>query len=133
MAASKTGRSKDRPTGTDKPRSAAGDTKPGSTQPAAKPRSPRRRAREYVLQGLYAWQMTHGSAADIEAGFAGEQSLDKAGFGRADKDMFSALLAGTIREAADLQVVLQPALDRKFEELSPVERATIAVASRFPA
>jgi len=104
-------------------------------QPASKPaakapqKSARRRAREFALQGLYSWQMNHGSAADIEAGFAAEKGLNNAGFNRADRALFSSLLAGTIREAAGLEEQMRPALDRGFDELSPVERAVLLMAT----
>ena len=96
---------------------------------AARHKSPRRRAREFALQGLYAWQMNHGSAAEIEAGFAMDKGLNNAGFDKADRKMFSSLLSGTIREAAALEVEMQPALDRQFSELSPVERAVLLLGA----
>lgn len=101
----------------------------GADKGEARPKSSRRRAREFVLQGLYAWQMSKGSAADIEAAFATEKGFNNTGFDKADRRMFSALLAGTIREAADLETELKPLLDRGFEELSPVERAVLLLGA----
>jgi N utilization substance protein B len=108
----------------------AAATKGGdAAKPEAKPKSARRRAREFALQGLYAWQMTRQSPADIEAGFAAEQGLNSAGFGRADRRLFSELLAGAVRESAELEVQIRPALDRDFAELSPVERAVLLLGA----
>ena len=51
------------------------------------------------------------------------------GFEKADQAFFSSLLRGVIREAADLELVLTPALDRNFAELSPVERGVLLLAA----
>lgn len=111
------------------PRGPAGNAEPRPDKGAGRAKSPRRRAREFVVQGLYSWQMSKGSAADIEAAFATDEGFNNVGFDRADRELFSALLAGTIRESADLALVMQPALDRKFDELSPVERAVLLLAA----
>ena len=97
----------------------------GSTnRPAVSPsrRSSRRRSREFALQGLYQWQLAGTDAATIE------QQLSAAkGFDKTDRGYFSVLLAGSIREARRLEASLQPYLDRKCAELSPVERATLSI------
>jgi len=51
------------------------------------------------------------------------------GFDKTDRDYFSALLAGAIREAQRLEHSLQPYLDRKCAQLSPVERAILLLAA----
>ena len=51
------------------------------------------------------------------------------GFDKTDRGYFSALLAGTIREAPQLEQLLQPYLDRKCAQLSPVERAILLIAA----
>lgn len=88
-----------------------------------KAKSARRRSREFAVQGLYAWLVSHAGATEIEAQFA-----DSQGFERADQSFFSQLLAGTINSATELDAVLQPALDRKAVELSPVEHAILLLA-----
>ena len=99
----------------------------GSTnRPAVSPsrRSSRRRSREFALQGLYQWQLAGTDAATIE------QQLSAAkGFDKTDRGYFSALLTGSIREARRLEASLQPYLDRKCAELSPVERAILMIAA----
>jgi len=95
----------------------------GPHEPAAR-RSGRHRSREFALQGLYQWQMAGTDAAAIE-----QQMSDVKGFDKTDRAYFSALLAGSIREAQRLEQSLQPYLDRKCSELSPVERAILLIAA----
>jgi len=87
-------------------------------------RSARRRAREFALQGLYQWQLTGLDVAAIEA-----QLHEVTGFGKADRELFAALLRGAVRESPLLQETLAPYLDRRIEELSPVERAILLLAT----
>jgi N utilization substance protein B len=87
-------------------------------------KSSRRRAREYALQGLYQWQLADGTVADIRS-----QLAEDAHFAKADSDYFAQLLSGTIAEAEALKGEIAPALDRKVEELSPVERGILLLAA----
>ena len=87
-------------------------------------KSPRRRAREFALQGLYQWQLTGNELPAIEAHLAGV-----AGFEKADKGFFDMLLRGAVGEAAALAAVIGPHLDRPYSELSPVERSILLLAA----
>ena len=87
-------------------------------KPAAK--SPRRRAREFALQGLYQWQVSGNDEAAIEAQLRGSDDFDKA-----DRDFFVGLLRGVLAQKAVLQELLQAHLDRPFSELSPVESSVL--------
>ena len=87
-------------------------------------KSSRRRSREFALQGLYQWQLAGTDAATIEQQMSAAKGIDKT-----DRAYFSALLAGAIREAQRLEQSLQPCLDRKCAELSPVERAILLIAA----
>ncbi len=87
-------------------------------------KSARRRSREFALQGIYSWLLSKSSSADIEAHFR-----DIKGFDKADLELFSRLLGGTIADAATLDTMLAPALDRKTTELSPVEHAVLLLAA----
>lgn len=91
---------------------------------AAVPRNARRRSREFALQGLYQWQLAATETAAIEQHLATIK-----GFDRADRPYFLALLRGVIRHVSALEEVLQPHLDRKFVELSPIERAILLIAT----
>jgi N utilization substance protein B len=88
-------------------------------------KSPRRRAREFALQGLYQWLVAGNEVAAIEAHLA-----SVAGFEKADHVLFAALLRGTIEDAVALQALVTPHLDRPYSELSPVERAVLLLATR---
>jgi transcription antitermination protein NusB len=94
------------------------------TETRAAPKNARRRSREFALQGLYQWQL---SAAEVPA--IREHLATVKGFDRADGEYFSALLGGVIRHAPGLEEILQPHLDRKFRELSPIERAILLIAA----
>ncbi len=87
-------------------------------------RTSRRRSREFALQGLYQWQLAGTDAATIE-----QQMSTAHGFEQTDRSYFSALLAGAIREAQQLEQSLQPYLDRKCAELNPVEHAILLIAA----
>jgi N utilization substance protein B len=79
-------------------------------------KSPRRRAREFALQGLYQWRIGGADEAAIEA-----HVHEIAGFDKADRNFFLGLLRGVLKERAALCAAIQPHLDRKFDELSPIE------------
>lgn len=101
----------------------AQSTAPAAAKAAAK--SPRRRAREFALQGLYQWQLSGNDEAAIEA-----QLRDTAGFEKADREFFVSLLRGVLANQLDLQGELQAFLDRPFAELSPVE-ASVLLAGAY--
>jgi N utilization substance protein B len=84
----------------------------------------RRRSREFAMQGLYQWQLAGTDAPTIER----QMSIAK-GFDKTDRDYFSSLLAGAIRESGQLEHLLEPYLDRKIAQLSPVERAILLLAA----
>lgn len=86
--------------------------------------SPRHRARELAMQGVYQWRVSGSEASDIETHMHGEKNL-----GRYDKPMFSKLLRGVIAQHEELQTLLTPHLDRSLDELSTVEFAVLMLAA----
>ena len=96
---------------------------PKADKPVSK--SPRRRAREFALQGLYQWRIGGNDEAAIEAHLA-----DTEGFNKADREFFVGLLRGVLTQQVELQEQLQAFLDRPFAELSPVE-SSILLAGAF--
>lgn len=100
-------------------------TSKSSSAKATGSRSPRRRAREFALQGLYQWQLAGNDGAAIEA-----HLIDCEGFDQADRDFFVGLLRGVLAQRPLLQEQLQAFLDRPFHELSPVE-ACILLGGAF--
>jgi len=87
-------------------------------------KSPRHRARELALQGIYQWRITSGDEAQIEKQIHAEKNL-----GRYDKELFSKLLRGALSQHADLEALLAPHLDRPLAELSPVEFAVLLLGA----
>ena len=87
-------------------------------------RTPRRRAREFALQGLYQWQLSGASAADIVRDLA-----ELEGYAAADSAFLETELAGVIGAASALQARLEPLADRKWAEVSPVEKAILLIGA----
>ncbi|WP_025916596.1 transcription antitermination factor NusB [Herminiimonas sp. CN] len=90
----------------------------------SKSRSPRHRAREFALQGLYQWLLNNEDVGAIEA-----HIREAHGFGKADKEHFDALLYGVINAAASLRAELTPLIDRAISELSPIEHAILLIGA----
>ena len=86
--------------------------------------TPRRRARELVLQGLYQRQLSHNPADIVRVDLAASQ-----GYQRADQPYFGELWDGVTRENDTLMAALTPHLDRKPAELSPVEKAILIIGA----
>lgn len=84
----------------------------------------RRKARELAVQGLYQRLLTGDPVETIEAQLREDDEFDKI-----DGDHFSAILHGAIKDVSNLEGRLQTCLDRPLEELSPVERAVLLVAT----
>jgi len=90
----------------------------------SKSRTPRHRAREFALQGLYQWLLNNEDAGAIEA-----HIREAHGFDKADAEHFDALLYGSIREAAILREALTPWIDRPLAQVSPVEHVALLIGA----
>ena len=91
----------------------------------ASPRaSSRRRSRELALQGLYQWIYTGNSASQVLKNLS-----ELEGFGEADREFLEAELNGVIAEAGGLREYLEPLADRKWDEVSPVERGILLLGA----
>jgi transcription antitermination protein NusB len=88
------------------------------------PKSARRRAREFVLQGLYQWRVGGADEAAIEA-----QIPDMEGFAKADRDFFVATLRGVIGQQETLTALVAKHIDRPFKELSPIEACVLLMGA----
>jgi len=86
--------------------------------------SPRRRAREFVLQGLYQRQLSGNPGDAIRA-----QLSEAGGFPKADAAYFDALWAGVGADYDSLVALVAPCLDRRAAELSPIERAILVIGA----
>ena len=87
-------------------------------------KSPRRRAREFVIQGLYQWQVGDQDEAAIQV-----QAESVAGFDKADRELYLALLRETRQQAESLQAELAPHIDRNWDEVSPIERCILLLGA----
>ena len=58
-----------------------------------------------------------------------QEISSKQGFDKADTDYFAILLKGAVAEAPALEATLQPHVDRKFSQLSPIERGVLLLAA----
>ncbi len=90
----------------------------------SKIRSPRHRAREFALQGLYQWLLNNEDVNAIEA-----HIREAHGFNKADKEHFDALLYGTINAAVPLRAEIALLIDRSINELSPIEHAVLLIGA----
>ena len=86
--------------------------------------SPRRRAREFVLQGLYQRQLSSNPREAIRA-----QLAEAGGFPKADEAYFDVLWAGVTAEYDPMVALISPYLDRRAAELSPIERAILVIGA----
>lgn len=97
-------------------------TSTGGRKASAK--SARSRAREFALQALYQYLVGRNDAAAIDA-----FTRDLSGFHKADSVHYDALLHGCINESAELDKLIVPLLDRKLEEISPIERGIMWIGT----
>ena len=80
----------------------------------------RRKARHYGMQALYQWHMAGASLSDIEAEFRAEYD-----FSHVDLEYFQALLHQVPATVDELDAAIEPLLDRKLDELDPIERTLL--------
>ncbi len=84
----------------------------------------RKVAREFTLQGLYAWLVGGTDATLIAANLREDEQ-----FKRADEDYFRTLLYGVLKEDDTLSARITPLLDRPLAELSPIERGILLIGA----
>lgn len=99
-------------------RTAGGGTRKSSTK------SPRSRAREFALQGLYQ-HFVGGSEVAVIDGFTRELQ----GFAKADSLHYDALLHGCIELRDDLDALIVPLLDRELGQISPIEHGCMWIGA----
>jgi len=86
-------------------------------------RHARVRARRSAVQALYQWAMSAVPIQDIINEFVNERTELK----KADTDYFKEILRGATKESEALDKQLIPLLDRKLDELDPVEKAILQI------
>jgi N utilization substance protein B len=90
----------------------------------SKNRTPRHRAREFALQGLYQWLLNNESASTVVNHIRGAHGFDKA-----DAEHFTVLLNGAIGSSVELRESFAPLVDRGISELSPIEHAVLLIGA----
>jgi N utilization substance protein B len=90
----------------------------------SKNRTPRHRAREFALQGLYQWLLNNEDATTVVNNIRGAH-----GFEKADADHFAALLYGAIKDSVALREAIAPLIDRGVAELSPIEHGVLLIGA----
>jgi len=78
------------------------------------------RAREFTVQALYQWQLSGNNIQDIISQFSVEKKPKTY-----DVKYFEDLFRGVATNPDDLDELLSPLIDRKIEQVDPVERCGI--------
>jgi N utilization substance protein B len=89
-----------------------------------KNRTPRHRAREFALQGLYQWLLNNEPASTVVNNIRAAHGFDKA-----DGEYFTELLNGAIAQSMELRELIAPTIDRTVAELSPIEHAALLLGA----
>lgn len=87
--------------------------------------SARHKARELAVQGIYSWQMTKNPAQQIELHLA--TTTDD--MTKVDMAYFQELLRAVVDDFENLDTRIRPYLGRLPEELDPVEKAVLRLAT----
>ncbi|AGH39090.1 N utilization substance protein B [Bibersteinia trehalosi USDA-ARS-USMARC-188] len=86
--------------------------------------SPRRRARECAVQAIYSWHISQNSIEQVELAFVTDQDMQGV-----DMPYFRKLLRGVVEHIEAVDGSLRPFLDRKEEELDPIERSVLRLSA----
>ena len=101
------------------------NTSPAAKKPASKThKSGRSRARAFALQAIYQHLVGRNDAEQIDA-----FTRDLSGFNKADAAHFDALLHGCVEQAAELDTLISPLLDRQWAEISPIEHGVMWIGA----
>lgn len=104
------------------------DGRPARAGGRARSRSARHLAREFALQGVYAW-LLRGDVDLSDLGAIDAHVRDGQDFQLADAGWYHTLLEGAVSQAAALREQFMPHVDRPLAELSPIEHAVLLIAS----
>ncbi|MDM7859778.1 transcription antitermination factor NusB [Alteromonas sp. ASW11-36] len=86
--------------------------------------APRHLARELALQGVYSWQLSNNPVEQVELMLATSNDMSKV-----DMAFFQSLLRGSTSRHAELDEQIKPYLGRLPEELDPIEKAILRIAT----
>lgn len=94
-------------------------TKANTSSPSA-----RRKARRFLVQALYQWQISGSDLAQIEAEFRTDNDMSKV-----DLEYFHELLHGVPRDCSALDEKIKPFMDRDINDTTPIELAIMRLSS----
>ncbi len=103
--------------------------KPISSVTVKRSLTPRRRAREYALQGVYQWLVIKAAGGFADHATIAKQLGEDPGFKKAQKELFDHLFAGVVNHYDTLENHIKKHIDRPMEELSPVEYGSLLIAA----
>jgi N utilization substance protein B len=86
--------------------------------------SERKKARHYVTQAIYQWQMTNDDIANIE-----QQFIEDNDFSKVDTSYFQILLSGVVNNAESLDKQFEPYLDRSLKKIGRIELAILRLGT----
>ena len=84
----------------------------------------RRKARELAVQAIYSWQMTNNAVEQVELHIATTNNMTKV-----DMAFFQELLKEVVSDHEALDALIKPYLGRLPEELDPIEKAILRIAT----
>ena len=76
------------------------------------------------MQALYQMQLTGDSAAEVERQFREDNNMK-----RVDTTYFHELLSGVAAKQEELLETIEPKLDRKLDEIDPIEKAILLIGT----
>lgn len=85
--------------------------------------SMRKKARRYAVQAIYQWHLSGNPIAEIELQFL--ETINQA---KVDIDYFRDILVKTLSSTSELDELLTPYLERKFEDINPVELSILRLS-----
>lgn len=91
--------------------------------------TPRRRAREYALQGIYQALVLRRAGSLPDMRMITVQLAEDPAFKRCQLDLFEGIFQGVLLRMDALETLITPALDRPINELSPVEHAALLIGT----
>ncbi len=84
----------------------------------------RQKARQLALQGLYSWSMTGNDIKQVELDIATSNKMTDV-----DTEYFQELLLQVVKRHHELDDTIKPYLGRLPEELDPIEKAVLRIAT----
>lgn len=85
----------------------------------------RHRARRFLIQAIYQWQLSGQAIADIEMQFL----VDEVNFKKVDVDYFRELIHAIPQQIKFLDELITPWLDRPLDTVDPIELAILRLGA----